>query len=203
MKKIFIILFSLSIVAEIKNNYLDSSEINEPDETIVINKYNASIFNDGRFEGFGTSFCWWPNRLGYSDDLSEKSATLFFDKEKGLGLTVIRYNIGGGDDPSHDHITRTDSAMPGYAINPKYNNESQTYTWDYDWTKDFNQRNVLFKCVEKNKEEIIVEGFSNSPPYFMTNSGCSSGSIDASQDNLRSDAYPAFAKYLADVTEHF
>ena len=85
--------------------------ISSVDQTITIIKDNASTFNNGKFQGFGTSFCWWPNRLGYSDDLAEKSATAFFDKNKGLGLTVIRYNIGGGDDPTHDHITRTDSKV--------------------------------------------------------------------------------------------
>ena len=64
--------------------------------SITINKENASPFNNGNFEGFGTSFCWWPNRLGYSDILTEKSATAFYDKDKGLGLTIILYNIGGG-----------------------------------------------------------------------------------------------------------
>ncbi|OUM62286.1 glycoside hydrolase family 30 protein, partial [Piromyces sp. E2] len=157
--------------------------------------------NNGMFEGFGTSFCWWANRLGYSDSLAEKAATAFYDKEEGLGLNIIRYNIGGGDDPEHDHITRTDSNIPGYAFNPNYNGE--TYTWDYDWNSDFNQRNVLFKSLSKNKEEIIVEAFSNSPPYFLTNSGCSTGNFDAWEDNLKEDAYPAFAKYLADVVEHF
>ncbi|KAL6612334.1 glycoside hydrolase [Neocallimastix californiae] len=169
--------------------------------TVQFKKENASIFNDGRFEGFGTSFCWWANRLGYSDSLAEQSATAFYDKNDGLGLNIIRYNIGGGDNPEHDHITRTDSNMPGYAINPNY--DGTQYTWDYDWSSDFNQRNVLLKSLPKNKEEIIVEAFSNSPPYFMTNSGCSTGNIDAWDDNLKDDAYPAFAKYLADVAEHF
>ena len=177
--------------------------INAVDQTITISKNNASKFNGGRFQGFGTSFCWWPNRLGYSDVLAEKSATAFYDKNKGLGLTIIRYNIGGGDDPTHDHITRTDSKVPGYAVNPNYDSSSKSYTWEYDWTKDFNQRNVLLKSVAKNKEEIIVEAFSNSPPYFMTNSGCSSGAINAWNDNLKSDAYEPFAQYLADVCEHF
>ena len=177
--------------------------ISSVDQTITIIKDNASTFNNGKFQGFGTSFCWWPNRLGYSDDLAEKSATAFFDKNKGLGLTVIRYNIGGGDDPTHDHITRTDSKVPGYWSNPNYDSSSKTYTWDYDWSQDYNQRNVLLKSVVKNKEEIIVEAFSNSPPYFMTNSGCSSGAKNANNDNLKSDAYDAFSQYLADVCEHF
>ena len=50
---------------------------------------------------------------------------------------------------------------------------------------------------------MLVEAFSNSPPYFMTESGCSSGAKRAFQDNLRKDAYDAFALYLADVAEHF
>ena len=170
------------------------------DQTTAIRPIYKSNFNNGKFEGFGTSFCWWPNRLGYSDVLAEKSAELFFGKN-GLGLTVIRYNIGGGDDPSHNHITRTDSAIPGYWANPRY--ENGKYSWDYDWNKDYNQRNVLLKSVAKNKEEIIVEAFSNSPPYFMTNSGCSSGNKDAGKDNLKSDAYTAFATYLADVARQF
>ena len=178
-------------------------QINAATQTIVVNKENASTFNNGKFQGFGTSFCWWPNRLGYSDILAEKAATAFYDKKEGLGLTIIRYNIGGGDDPTHDHITRTDSKVPGYAINPKYDSSTQLYTWDYDWSQDYNQRNVLLKSVVKNKEEIIVEAFSNSPPYFMTYSGCSSGANNAWNDNLKSDAYDAFSQYLADVAEHF
>ena len=179
------------------------SKESNADETIRIDKSQVSKFNNGKFQGFGTSFCWWPNRLGYSEILSEKSATLFYDKKEGLGLTIIRYNIGGGDDPTHDHITRTDSKVPGYAVNPNYDEDTKEYSWDYDWTQDYNQRNVLLKSVQKNKEEIIVEAFSNSPPYFMTNSGCSSGAVYAWEDNLKTDAYSAFSKYLADVCEHF
>ena len=37
----------------------------------------------------------------------------------------------------------------------------------------------------------------------MTVSGCSSGAKRAFQNNLRDDAYGAFAQYLADVAEHF
>ena len=48
---------------------------------------------------------------------------------------------------------------------------------------------------------IYFEGFSNSPPYFMTNSGCSSGAEDASSDNLRTDMYDDFAKYIAEATK--
>lgn len=179
------------------------TNIPETDFSVQISLENASPFNNGEFQGWGTSFCWWPNRIGYSDILSEKAAKVFYDKEEGLGLNIIRYNIGGGDDPAHDHITRTDSMVPGYWKNPQYDETTGTYQWEYDWSQDANQRNVLMKVKEKYGEDLIVEGFSNSPPYFMTNSGCSSGSENASDDNLKVDAYEAFATYLVDVAEHF
>jgi hypothetical protein len=87
---------------------------------VVIDPLTESPFNGGKFEGWGTSLCWWANRLGYSDSLAEQAATLFSNKEAGLGMNIARYNIGGGDDPTHTHITRTDSKMPGFTY---YNEE--------------------------------------------------------------------------------
>lgn len=164
-------------------------------ETIVISPYNAYQINDGKFEGWGTSLCWWANRVGYSDSLSEKAAEAFFG-DSGLRMNIARYNIGGGDDPSHTHITRTDSDIPGYT---KYNNGQVTY----DWTADSRQRNVLMKSIAACNDELIVEMFSNSPPYYMTNSGCSSGNTDGGKNNLKDDCYDDFAEYFAAVCEHF
>ena len=172
------------------------------DRVVTVDPRNASEFNGGVFEGWGTSLCWWANRIGYSDALTRLAADAFCNPESGLGLNILRYNIGGGDDPAHNHITRTDSMMPGFWKNPNVDEASGTYTWEYDWTQDANQRNVLSACLQAG-EEMIVEAFSNSPPYFMTVSGCSSGSVTPSRNNLRDDAYDAFAQYLADVSEHF
>ena len=95
------------------------------------------------FEGWGTSLCWWANRIGYSDALSQLAAEAFCDPESGLGLNILRYNIGGGDDPSHNHITRTDSMMPGYWADPHYDEATGAYAWGYDWTQDSEPANVL------------------------------------------------------------
>ena len=118
------------------------------DATVVIDPANASTFHAGKFVGWGTSFCWWANRIGYSDTLTQQAAQAFYDKEQGLGLNIIRYNVGGGDDPEHDHITRTDSDMPGYAINPSYDEATGEYMWEYDWSADANQRNVLLQALK-------------------------------------------------------
>ena len=173
------------------------------DIRLTVDPANQSQINGGVFEGWGTSLCWWANRVGYSDALAQQAAEAFCDPEKGLGLNILRYNIGGGDDPAHDHITRTDSMMPGFWKDPAVGEAPGEYSWSYDWTQDANQRNVLEKCLAVYGDGMLVEGFSNSPPYFMTNSGCSSGAVWSAQNNLKDDAYESFARYLADVAAHF
>lgn len=156
---------------------------------------NHYVINDGVFQGWGSSLCWWANRVGYNDELSQKAADAFYG-ENGLHLNIARFNIGGGDDPTHKHITRTDSNMPGYTV---YNNGQVTY----DWSADANQRNVLDRCIKAAGDDMIVEMFSNSPPYYMCKSGCSTGNTDAGKNNLKDDQYTAFAEYLAEVCDHF
>lgn len=162
------------------------------DLTVTVSPMNADSFG---FDGWGTSLCWWANRLGYSDSLAQQSADLFFG-EDGLKMNIMRYNIGGGDDPSHKHITRTDSAVPGWLY---YDEATGEYV--YDETADENQLNVLKRCAEAAGENALVEVFSNSPPYFMTVSGCSSGGYDPNLNNLKEDCYGDFADYLAHVAD--
>lgn len=162
---------------------------------VTISPMDTYAINNGVFEGWGTSLCWWANRIGYSDSLAQQAADAFYG-ENGLRMNIARFNIGGGDDPSHTHITRTDSDMPGYT---KYQNGNVTY----DWTADAEQRNVLKRCVEAAGDDAIVEMFSNSPPYYMTNSGCSSGNRDGGKNNLKDDYYDDFAEYLAEVCKHY
>ncbi len=177
----------------------DTEEVNSNlmENVVTVNPGEASPFNNGEFEGWGTSLCWWANRIGYNDVLTAEAAKLFFDEENGLGMNIARFNIGGGDDPTHDHITRTDSMMPGYLVL----NET-TGEYEYDWTADENQRNVLL-AINDVCDGLIAEAFSNSPPYFMTVSGCSSGNESASQDNLKEDSYGDFADYMVEVMLHY
>ncbi len=165
-------------------------------EIIKVTKENLSTTNNGIFQGWGTSLCWWANRIGYSPELTEKAAELFYG-ESGLRLNIMRYNIGGGDDPSHNHIKRTDSMIPGWI---KYDRINHKYVYDY--TADTNQLNVLRACYEKCVKCAYVEVFSNSPPYFMCKSGCSSGGENPNENNLRDDCYGQFAEYLGNVTEY-
>ncbi|WP_029231367.1 glycoside hydrolase [Butyrivibrio sp. VCB2006] len=210
--------------------------------TIKLDTSNIQTFNDtdgdgyGEFQGFGTSLCWWANRCGYSEKLTEASAEAFYNKETGLGMTIGRYNVGGGDNVTtedvtaqmkeespflhKEHIRRSDSVVPGYCVdvtkidlsknNKDYYESSFTrvdydcgFAWNYDWDADKNQMNILIAAAKSAGDEFIGEAFSNSPPYFMTVSGCTSGGEDPSVDNLREDSVTAFACYMADVIEHW
>ncbi len=163
---------------------------------IKISATNSSKTNNGVFEGWGTSLCWWANRIGFSKKLTQESARLFFSSE-GLNLNILRYNIGGGDDPSHKHITRTDSEMPGWW---KYDDTKNSFVFNTD--TDINQLAVLKAAYKAIGAKAYVEAFSNSPPYFMTVSGCSSGSKNAITNNLKKTYIRPFAQYLADVCDY-
>lgn len=162
---------------------------------IKISKENLSKTNGGVFEGWGTSLCWWAHRVGYSEKLAKLCAELFFSKD-GLALNIMRYNIGGGDDPTHNHIERSDSKIPGWLELDK-NGKS---VWNYN--ADENQLRVLKYAYQAAGEDAYVEVFSNSPPYFMTVSGCSSGSKNATDTNLKDECVCDFANYLALVSQY-
>ena len=175
---------------------------------VTLDPAKGSPFNNGVFEGWGTSLCWWANRVGYSDKLTDAAVDAFFDQTKGLKLNIVRYNIGGGDDPDHRHITRSDSNMPGFA-QPYLSPDGRIIVDDdgiaiyrYEWDRDKNQMNVLTKICKRNPD-TLVEVFSNSPPYFMTWSGCSSGGTGEHRgNNLKPEYIEPFAEFLADVVKH-
>lgn len=147
------------------------------------------------FKGWGTSLCWWAHRLGASEKLTDDAARLFFSTD-GLGLNIMRYNIGGGDDPNHNHIERTDSDIPGWL---KKDEKGNLY---YDYNADECQLRTLKKAYKAAGKDAFVEAFSNSPPYFMTVSGCSSGSKNAIANNLKKSCVTDFAEYLAHVSKY-
>ena len=147
------------------------------------------------FEGWGTSLCWWAVKAGaWSEANRSKLIGAIADPDTGLGYTIFRYNIGGGDQPGHNHLDKGDGGanVPGY---------KPTEKGDFDWTADPYQRTIVIELSKRVKSPIF-EAFSNSPPWWMTKSGCVSGSSDGS-DNLKEDYFDDFADYLSEVALHF
>lgn len=147
-----------------------------------------------RFEGWGVSLCWWAHQVGdWPEDRLESLAEAIVDPTEGLGLSLFRYNIGGGDAPGHDHL-RAGGDVPGFQAGPNT---------PIDPDADRNQRRVMLALRDRVRlagHTPILEAFSNSPPHWMTASGCASGGKDGAP-NLPPERVDDFAAYLADVVE--
>jgi O-glycosyl hydrolase len=142
------------------------------------------------FEGWGTSLCWFANAIGRGPEpqRSEIADALF--SNSGLSLTVVRYNIGGGEKPDHRH-------MPWFRQMEGF--EPAAGVWD--WNADPGQRWMLEAALKRGANRL--EAFSNSPPYWMTLSQCASGGPNPNIDNLDPQQETAFSEYLAQVVKHF
>ena len=143
-------------------------------------------------EGWGTSLCWWAHVVGqdYPAAVREDFLTRVFDPEKGLGLNVVRYNIGGGENPALPDSMQYRARIPGYL--------SPQGVWD--WNADAGQRLILTEARKRGVN--LCEAFSNSPPYWMTLSGSVTGAADGGS-NLDPAYADRFADYLATVVKHF
>ena len=144
------------------------------------------------FHGWGASMAWWAVEAGAWDDAKlDRLVYLITDVDEGLGLTIFRYNIGGGDQPGHNHMRRHGD-VPGFKASEQA---------EYDWGQDAAQRRVLLRLNEQI-EQPIFEAFSNSPPWWMTISGCASGG-EENKDNLKPEMEGAFADYLTEVVRAY
>lgn len=170
-------------------------------------------------KGWGTSMCWWGNVIGSWGDKDfngngrpdrEEIAELAFSSEY-LNLNIVRYNVGGGD-KEDSSIKRVEGLVPGWTKDMTGKADG-TGTFDAAGfyakkTEDMSDAGQLWMLEQANKwrkdtatengteNDIINEVFSNSPPYYMTKSGSSTGGVNATS-NLKEDCYDDFALYMA------
>ncbi|MDL4843161.1 glycoside hydrolase [Aquibacillus rhizosphaerae] len=167
------------------------------------------------FDGWGTALVWFANVTGgWPDEIRTELADALFG-EDGLNLNIARYNIGGGDAPETEPYMRPGGAVPGYWNRPVEFDppedadedwEEQEDWWNPDdpdhwnWDADANQQWWLEAAKAHGADKF--EAFANSPPYFMTQSGYTSGNWDSTQDNIQADKYVEFSTYLTRVVNH-
>ncbi len=152
------------------------------DKVAKINPANVLVNN---FQGWGVSLCWWANVVGGYTNRDEY-ADLVFNR---LGLNMVRYNIGGGEDPNGPDTMQFRAKVPGF--------EPKRDIWD--WNADQNQRWMLKAALKRGVNR--VEAFANSPPYWMTVSGSVTGA-EGGTNNLKVACEDDFAVYLAEVVKH-
>jgi O-glycosyl hydrolase len=135
------------------------------------------------FDGWGTSLCWWAHVLGGSSNREAYADAAFTE----LQLNIVRYNIGGGENPDRPRSMEMRARIPGFEPRPGV----------WDWSADANQRWFLRAAVARGANQVVA--FANSPPYWMTVSGSVTGSTNGWDNNLRRDYETAFAEYLVTV----
>ena len=144
---------------------------------------NAQTVLVRHFDGWGTSLCWWANVVGGYTNRDEYADLAF----KELGLNIVRYNIGGGENPARENTMEFRARIPGFQPEPG----------KWDWSADANQRWMLRAAVARGANHVVA--FANSPPHWMTHSGSVTGAKNGSNDNLRREFEAPFAEYLATV----
>ncbi len=206
------------------------------------NEYNLDVANAFQeFDGWGLSLSWWATEIG---DWTRQGSSGMQKREEvmeaiygksGLNLNIARYNVGGGDDPTHTHMT-DDRNTPGWrgattqTVEAKEGEEIEVpegsflsddktkfYTPDdryffeasdgstlsWEQTPDHRQLWVLDWIQNHHEEDLITEYYSNSPPYWMTRTGCSSGGENKGSNLVNDEKHnQAFVDYFLDVYEY-
>ncbi len=146
-------------------------------------------------DGFGASGAWSMDPVGseWSEENKNRVADLLFSQDKGIGLSMWRFNIGAGSEMTDkDIITDRFRRAEGFK-----SGENE----DYDWSKQAGQQWFLQAANERGVEEFIA--FVNSPPVWMTKNGHGQPDPSVGSTNLDEEHIDDFAIFLADVLEHF
>lgn len=138
---------------------------------------------------FGASDCWTMKLLDHWSPASrERLADLLFT-DKGLALSQWRFNAGAGPDaPRIADPLRTTASF-------------ETAPGVYDFTRLPTERWMLAAAKARGVDNFLL--FANSPPRRLTLNGHTNPDPGPHSTNLRPGAEADFARYLADIVEHF
>jgi O-Glycosyl hydrolase family 30 len=162
------------------------------------------------FQDWGTSLCWWAYKVGHFSKPSQEAIAdlLFSPPPFGLGITCVRYNIGGGDDPccKYGSHFRPGGDIPGWNRKLQTNSGSapllsgeRFQCLDINGELELPDSQLLMLLAAKERGATTFEAFSNSPPFDVTVTGCSSGSNPGGSVNLDMDRVHQFTAYLVDT----
>lgn len=139
-----------------------------------------------KIHSFGVSAAWWAQEVGNWDNSKiDAICDLLFSRERGIGLNIVRYNLGGG-------VEHSDITSPLRKANC-----IETTPGKFDHTRDKGAINIINHAVDRGCEVIV---FTNSPPERMTKTGKTSGA--GKECNLREDSIHKFSTYLVDAVKY-
>ena len=155
-------------------------------------------------QNFGVSDAWNTERIGkyWPAGKKEKLAELLFSTEKdangnplGIGLSAWRFNIGAGttEQGTASRISEVSRRTEGF-LNADGNG--------YNWEKQEGQQWFLRKANQYNVNHLI--GWQNSPPVAYTQNHLGFRDYGTPMATiLKPEYFDDYARFLADVSEHF
>jgi O-glycosyl hydrolase len=149
-----------------------------------------------RIDHFGASGAWSFDPIaGWSAEAKNRLADLLFSQETGIGLSVWRFNFGGGSAPvgsSHPEPYKWRGHIEAFRYGEYL---------DYEWTAHAGQRWFLQAAKERGVPHFIAVVYT--PPAWMTKNGKRSPDESSGTTNLKEGYEGQFAAYLADILTHF
>ncbi len=149
---------------------------------------------------FGASDAWSGAFIGKWEKARDDAARLLFSSKfddcgnpEGIGLTMWRFNMGGG----------TFEQGEASNIQPKKQRRVESFfgkDGKLDFSKAAGQQYLMEKAREYGCTDFVL--FSNTPPVNMTRNGYGFSS-DPNVANLQDDKYDDFAEYMVDIAEYF
>jgi O-glycosyl hydrolase len=156
-------------------------------------------------DGFGASDAWRAQFVGKNWPLEkrEQIADLLFSQEfdphgnpRGIGLSLWRFYLSAGT------AEQGDSSEIGNSQNPWRRGECfLNADGSYDWNRQEGQRWFLNAAKKRGVEKFLA--FPNSPPVHYTANGKGFAPKGVIHLNLKPGYMDEYARYMADVLEHF
>jgi O-glycosyl hydrolase len=151
--------------------------------------------------GFGASDAWSCQFIGknWPADKKEQVADWLFSSDtlkngqpKGIGLSIWRFNIGGGT------IEQGDSSN----IGDEWRRAECFLNADgsYNWAKQSGQQWFMKAAKDRGVKNFIA--FLNTPPVYFTKNG-KGWSSGGNSVNLKPEKYSAYTDFLVSVLQHF
>ncbi|KAF4411042.1 glycoside hydrolase [Streptomyces lycii] len=165
----------------------------------------------GRWQGWGASLSWWANVFGRDSTLADIFYTTRWVRYHGsvlpgLGLNVVRYNLGasmwqpawpGGPRMVASPNLPAFRKMQGYWVNWLSSDPADPDSWN--WSNDAEQRAMLRHAHTRGAD--VFQMFSVSPIWWMCRNHNPSGAADGGE-NLQDRYQRQHARYIATVARY-
>jgi galactan endo-1,6-beta-galactosidase len=200
MWRLYLAAITLSAIIQTAKSARDLAPSRDPNSFVAISLDRSHDL--GAWEGWGSSLAWWGRAVGGTQNADYYADLIYTTRETdglpGIGLNIVRYNVGGGgiNQPRENKGPKLQWQMDisGYWTDPESKAPDQ-----WSWSVDENQRTMMQKARDRGAN--VFELFSDSPMWWMNGNRSTAGS-DTGGDCLRPEDYDRFAFYLAQVAKH-